>query len=392
MGGDISRKSQKRGAAAERRFSVGFLSIMRDSITHRLGHSAVFSAGCGPLVPQVLLPPGDKAQTTEVDLNSVFLPEFPHRTFPEGERHKILGFIAKGSYGPIVRVKDNFKDQVFAVKVLPKSEIIKNKVVDQIKEEVIIQRQLEHPFIHSLHDSWQTQRHLFIMCSHCSHGDLHTYWSLKSQFEEKEVRLFATELGSALGFIHDLGIMHRDVKMENVLNVGSVLVHTSAAASGPVLHALVPAPMTHFCSSPEVLSGGPYSHAADWWSLGILMFALVTGKFPVPAELDHIAMLSKVRNCHYVIPESYSSTLILLLTELLCKSPAHRLRNLESFQMQPFFRGFSFDPLILQKTPTDIILQLRGHPDWTVKARRGLSLEDFNNFDCEEVSLEMNVL
>lgn len=62
---------------------------MRDSITHRLGHSAVFSAGCGPLVPQVLLPPGDKAQTAEVDLNSVFLPEFPHRTFPEGERQKV---------------------------------------------------------------------------------------------------------------------------------------------------------------------------------------------------------------------------------------------------------------------------------------------------------------
>uniref|UniRef100_A0A3B5K0X5 Ribosomal protein S6 kinase related n=1 Tax=Takifugu rubripes TaxID=31033 RepID=A0A3B5K0X5_TAKRU len=370
---------------------VGFLSIMRDSITHRLGHSAVFSAGCGPLVPQVLLPPGDKAQTTEVDLNSVFLPEFPHRTFPEGERHKILGFIAKGSYGPIVRVKDNFKDQVFAVKV----EIIKNKVVDQIREEVIIQRQLEHPFIHSLLDSWQTQRHLFIMCSHCSHGDLHTYWSLKSQFEEKEVRLFATELGSALGFIHDLGIMHRDVKMENVLV--SDRGHLRLSDFGLSRRLKRGGRAFTICGTmqymaPEVLSGGPYSHAADWWSLGILMFALVTGKFPVPAELDHIAMLSKVRNCHYVIPESYSSTLILLLTELLCKSPAHRLRNLESFQMQPFFRGFSFDPLILQKTPTDIILQLRGHPDWTVKARRGLSLEDFNNFDCEEVSLEMNVL
>lgn len=94
-------------------------------------------------------------------------------------------------------------------------------------------------------------------------------------------------------------------------------------------------------AAPEVLSGGPYSHAADWWSLGILLFALVTGKvmghkrciysfqsgnffhcfiissqFPVPAELDHIAMLSKVRNCHYVVPESYSSALILLLTEV----------------------------------------------------------------------------
>ena len=128
-------------------------------------------------------------------------------------------------------------------------------------------------------------------------------------------------------------------------------------------------------------------------------------------------MLSKVRNCQYVVPKSYSCALTLLLTEvcpppeypaflcvmfmakicsvssllvqLLCKSPAHRLRNLDSFQMQPLFRGLSFDPLILQKTPADSILQLRTHPDLPEKARRGLSMDDFNNFDCDEVSLTL---
>lgn len=48
--------------------------------------------------------------------------------------------------------------------------------------------------------------------------------------------------------------------------------------------------------------------------------------------------------------------------------------------MQPFFRGSSFDPLILQKTPVDVILELRTHPDWTAKARRG-----FDTFDCDEI-------
>lgn len=53
--------------------------------------------------------------------------------------------------------------------------------------------------------------------------------------------------------------------------------------------------------------------------------------------------------------------------------------------MQPFFRCSSFDPLILQKTPVDVILELRTHPDWTAKARRGLSLHYFDNFDCDEI-------
>lgn len=66
--------------------------------------------------------------------------------------------------------------------------------------------------------------------------------------------------------------------------------------------------------------------------------------------------------------------------QLLCKNPESRLRDLERFKMQPFFRGCSFDPLILQKSPVDIILELRAHPDWTATARRG-----FDSFDCDEI-------
>lgn len=66
--------------------------------------------------------------------------------------------------------------------------------------------------------------------------------------------------------------------------------------------------------------------------------------------------------------------------QLLCKNPESRLRDLRRFKMQPFFRGSSFDPLILQKAPVDIFLELRTHPDWTATARRG-----FDGFDCNEI-------
>ncbi|XP_051255113.1 ribosomal protein S6 kinase-related protein isoform X4 [Dicentrarchus labrax] len=367
--------------------------------TVRLGHSAVFSQPAGPdgrpPAPKLLLPPEDSAETSGTERTppafvSVFLPEFPQR---QGQGHgqdhfQILGFIAKGSYGPILKVKDIFKDKTFAVKVLPKSEILKHGVVEQSKEEVIIQRQLKHPFIHNLQDCWQTQRHLFIMCDYCSVGDLYTYWLLKGQFGEDEVQLFAAELGSALGFLHDLGIMHRDIKMENVLL--SDQGHLRLSDFGLSRRLKRGGRAFTICGTiqymaPEVLSGGPYNHAADWWSLGIMLFSLVTGEFPVPAEPDHSTMFHKVKVFPYVLPETFSSALLLLLTELLCKNPANRLRNLESFKMQPFFRGASFDSLILQKTPVDVILQLRTHPDWTTKAMRGLSLDYFDSFDCNQI-------
>ncbi|XP_034062959.1 ribosomal protein S6 kinase-related protein [Gymnodraco acuticeps] len=137
--------------------------------------------------------------------------------------------------------------------------------------------------------------------------------------------------------------------------------------------------------APEVLSGGPYNHAADWWSFGVMLFSLVTGKFPVPAEPDHIIMLKKVKDFPYILPETFSSALISLLTELLCKTPVNRLRNLECLKMQAFFRGTSFDSLILQKTPVKVILELRTHPDWPAKALRGLSLDIFDDFDCDKI-------
>ncbi|KAG7246014.1 hypothetical protein CRUP_035660, partial [Coryphaenoides rupestris] len=68
--------------------------------------------------------------------------------------------------------------------------------------------------------------------------------------------------------------------------------------------------------APEVLSGGPYNHAADWWSLGILLFSLVTGKFPVPPESDHCKMLRKVRCFPYEMPLDLTPPLVILITEV----------------------------------------------------------------------------
>ncbi|XP_053176183.1 ribosomal protein S6 kinase-related protein [Scomber japonicus] len=366
-------------------------------IAHRLRHSAVFSRPEGPdsrlPVPKVLLSSEDSAEPSDTErttpaLISAFLPEFPHSTFPGQDHFQILGFIAKGSFGPIVKVKDVLKEKTYAVKVLPKSEILKHGVQKQSKEEVIIQRQLKHPFIHNLQECWQTQHHLFIMCDYCDTGDLYTYWLLKGQFSEDEVRLFAAVLGSALGYLHDLGIMHRDIKMENILL--SDQGHPRLSDFGLSRRLSRGEKAFTICGTiqymaPEVLSGGPYNHAADWWSLGIMLFSLVTGEFPVAAEPDHITMLSKVREFSYVLPETFSSALILLLTELLCKNPVNRLRNLDCYKMQAFLRGSSFDSHILQKTPVEFILELRAHPDWSAKATRGLSLDYFNDFDCDKI-------
>uniref|UniRef100_A0A667YXT0 Ribosomal protein S6 kinase related a n=1 Tax=Myripristis murdjan TaxID=586833 RepID=A0A667YXT0_9TELE len=207
-----------------------------------------------------------------------------------------------------------------------------------------------------------------------------TYWLLKGRFGEDEVRVFAVELGSALGQFSafsrnilccDAGHLRlADFGLSRRLKRGG----RAFTICGTIQY-----------MAPEVLSGGPYNHAADWWSLGIMLFALVTGEFPVAPEPEHGAMLKKVREFPYFMPETLSTPLSLLLTELLCKNPANRLRNLECFRRQTFFHSTSFDSQILQKTPVELILELKSHPDWPAKAMRGLPLDYFHNFDCDKI-------
>nr|XP_005986952.1 PREDICTED: uncharacterized serine/threonine-protein kinase SgK494 [Latimeria chalumnae] len=332
-----------------------------------------------------LRPPGKPLKITEKAVTewplprstSLFLPEFPVRSRETFEHFEVLGFAAKGSFGPILKVHDRRNEKFYAVKILPKSVILQQAALKQCKEEVITQKRINHPFILRFGDSWQTLHHLFIMCDYCRSGDLYMLWSVIGRFEERTIRVFAAELGLALGFLHDYGIVHRDVKMENVLL--DERGHLKLTDFGLSRHlqrgerAYTICGTVHYMA-PEVLSGGPYNHSADWWSLGILLFALAVGEFPVASERDHSVMLEVVSEANFEVPHSVERSLSLLLSELLCKSPTRRLHLFYQYKKHPVFHGMTFDPELLQKH------QLCFIPDAS-KTQRPQEQDLFKNFD-----------
>ncbi|KAM8815339.1 ribosomal protein S6 kinase-related protein isoform 10-T10 [Rhynchonycteris naso] len=289
-----------------------------------------------PLEPALLQVEKPLSEWPVPQFINLFLPEFPIRPLKGRQQLKILGLVAKGSFGTVFKVLDYDRRAVFAVK-----------------------RQINHPFVHGLGDSWQGKRHLFIMCSYSS-TDLYSLWSAGGCFAEASIRLFAAELVLVLCYLHDLGIIHRDVKMENILlDKRGHLKLTDFGLSrrlpqGTRAYTICG---TLQYMAPEVLSGGPYNHAADWWSLGVLLYSLATGKFPVAAEKDHMAMLASVTHCDFEIPASLNQGLSLLLHELLCLNPLQRLRHLHHFQVHSFFRGVAFDPELLQKQPVNLVME-----------------------------------
>uniref|UniRef100_A0A8C6VG24 Ribosomal protein S6 kinase related n=1 Tax=Naja naja TaxID=35670 RepID=A0A8C6VG24_NAJNA len=295
---------------------------------------------------------------------SLFLPEFPVQPPLQQQQLKILGFLAKGTFGTVLKVLDSSQAKVFALKVspapvVPKVEVLHRDSVRQCKEEVSIQRQVRHPFLHCLGESWQGKHHLFIMCSYCSSGDLFTLWKSSGPLAEGAIRLFATELVLVLAYLHNQGIVHRDVKVRDPHHISQS--HLKLADFGLSRHLPWGRRAFTICGTlqymaPEVLSGGPYNHAADWWSLGVLLFAMATGQFPVPPERDHLAMLQSVKRSSYAIPAGLSWGLRLLLSELLCQDPQRRPCHLHHFRAHLFFRGMSFDADTLRKQPAGFTL------------------------------------
>ncbi|XP_070418793.1 ribosomal protein S6 kinase-related protein isoform X6 [Equus przewalskii] len=237
---------------------------------------------------------------------NLFLPEFPIRPLRGHQQLKILGLVAKGSFGTVLKVLDCGQKAVFAVKVVPKVKVLQRDILRQCKEEVSIQME----------------------------------------------NILLDERGHLK--LTDFGLSRHLPQGSQAYTICGTLQYMA----------------------PEVLSGGPYNHAADWWSLGVLLFSLATGKFPVTAERDHVAMLASVTHYDSEIPASLNQGLSRLLHELLCQNPLHRLRYLHHFQVHPFFRGVAFDPELLQKQPVNFVMETQATQPSPSESML------FKDFDC----------
>lgn len=149
----------------------------------------------------------------------LFLPTFPideHRS----ERYVRRTHLADGAFGRVYRVQDDgaqygVDQHWYALKVLQKSTIVLSNAVGQVRDEVKIQTICgHHPFIVPCVDYWQNRTSIFLLSEYYGNGEL--FHRLKT-FTAQLVQLYVAELALAIDFLHNAGIIYRDLKPENVL-------------------------------------------------------------------------------------------------------------------------------------------------------------------------------
>ncbi|PVU96993.1 hypothetical protein BB561_000822 [Smittium simulii] len=239
----------------------------------------------------------------------------------------------------------------FAIKVIKKSLLKTDELRNRIAAEVQIHSNLKNPAIVSLLDFFENDKKVYLVMELCPYGDLYSYLierqSIFNKFSvspsqtetkmailsEVEIRGLMLQLGRGVRYMHKLGVLHRDLKLKNlVLSTDMQVKIIDFGLATMVSHNT--ANQTTFCGtqnyiSPEVAARKPYGFATDLWALGCLLITFMRGYPLIDRELtENFHFWSSFKN--------YSSDIIHLAQKLLLEDPIKRL-SINNYFSHPFF-------------------------------------------------------
>ena len=214
--------------------------------------------------------------------------------------------LGSGAFSRVYRVQNIRTNEAFACKELPNNKI---KDIEKFKKEINIMSKCDHPNIIKLNEIYQDKRYLDLVMEECRGGTLFDRLLKKMEdedetFTEKETAIIFKQIMSAVCYCHNQGIVHRDLKLENVLFVNKMAdspikvidfgLSEIALISPKNLMSIIADDktinMTSFVGtphyiSPEVLKG-KYNQKCDIWSAGIILYVLLSGSFPFDGDTD----------------------------------------------------------------------------------------------------------
>ncbi|XP_013401008.1 ribosomal protein S6 kinase alpha-5 [Lingula anatina] len=273
---------------------------------------------------------------------------------------KVLGTGAYGKVFLVKKIRGGDKERLYAMKVLKKASIVqKTKTTEHTKtERQVLEVIRQSPFLVTLHYAFQTDAKLHLILDYVNGGELFTHLYQREQFREPEVKIYIGEIVLALETLHKLGIIYRDIKLENILlDKDGHVVLTDFGLSKEFLPHEKSQRTYSFCGTieymaPEVVRGGTVGHnfTVDWWSLGVLTYELLTGASPftVDGEKNSQSEISKrILKCQPPMPREFSPEVRDFILKLLTKDPKKRLGadGSEDVKAHPFFKNINWDDL-----------------------------------------------
>ena len=259
--------------------------------------------------------------------------------------------LGKGTFGEVFLTKKGKSSKLYATKKIPSSKLLNKDFKKYLENEINIMKQLEHENIIKYHESYQTSNNIYIIMDYINGGNLSEYltkYKLKNShpFSQAMIQYFVKQIVEGLIYIHRKNIIHRDIKLENILL--QIPNHTNAdlvdysltkvkiidfglSTQSNLATSLVGSPIY---MDPNILkkyekSGGTekfksYDKKADIWSLGAITYEMLTGHNVFNAS-SLPELLNKVKKGDYTLEVNCLSNEILsFLNGMLQNDPEKR--------------------------------------------------------------------
>jgi serine/threonine kinase 32 len=270
---------------------------------------------------------------------------------------RLLRVVGKGAFGKVRIVEKKDTGLTFALKYIRKEEVVRSESVRNIIRERRMLEHLNHPFLCNLRYSFQDIEYIYIVVDLMNGGDLRFHISRKC-FTEEAVRFWLAELGCALRYIHSQGIIHRDVKPDNVLLDSEGHVHLAdfnVASDFRPGKPLTSKSGTLAYLAPEVYEGGGYYFEVDWWSLGVTFYECIYNKRPFEGRSQDTLSenIKKAQPKYYVTNPAVSIPCLRAMSALMEKDRSKRIGavSFESFTSHQFFADIDFEALERKEVP-----------------------------------------
>ncbi|QSL66321.1 hypothetical protein MERGE_000699 [Pneumocystis wakefieldiae] len=275
------------------------------------------------------------------------------KTIGDWQLGKTLG---SGSMGKVKVVTHMTTHEIAAVKIIPRpfsqGISITSQNVDYGKEirtirEIAISSLLQHPYICTLRDVKIQPNHYYVFFEYINGGQMLDYIISHGKLKEKQARKFARQIGSALDYCHRNSIVHRDLKIENILisKEGDIKMIDFGLSNLYSPHSQ----LSTFCGSlyfaaPELLNAKAYTGPEiDIWSFGVVLYVLVCGKVPFDDQ-NMPALHAKIKRGHVEYPSWLTIECKQLLSRMLVTSPSQRATLSEILNHPWMTRGYDCPP------------------------------------------------
>ncbi|KAH6600016.1 hypothetical protein BASA50_002603 [Batrachochytrium salamandrivorans] len=272
----------------------------------------------------------------------------PHKSFRrfsnsihDYDIHEVLG---RGGFGVVHRAISKFKGSLgleVAIKMIDKALMKAANMTRRVANEVEIHWQLHHPSILELYNYFEDAKYVYLIMEFCKNGELFKYIHKRPQplLTEPEARVVLMQLVRGLQYIHSNNILHRDLKLSNMLLTHNYDLKLADFGLATRLDNREDEQKT-MCGtpnyiSPEVVSRRSYGLETDLWSLGCMIVTILTGTPPFQSAAVK-STLDKASRLEYSLPDHISHDARDLIDKLLRLDPKRRI-SLSGVMQHPFF-------------------------------------------------------